>query len=108
MSDVLNISSDDFKSKVVEEKKPVLVDFWAPWCGPCKAIAPLIDEISQDYQDKITVVKVNVDQSSDIASEYGVRGIPTLLLFKNGNVSGSMVGAVTKDKIKEFLDQHVD
>ena len=108
MGEVLNISSEDFRSKVIDAKQPVLVDFWAPWCGPCKAIAPLIDEISVEYGDKILVVKVNVDDAGDIASEYGVRGIPTLLLFKNGDVSGSMVGAVTKDKIKEFLEQHMD
>ena len=101
---VKEYSSDDFKSEVVESDAPVLVDFWAEWCGPCKVIAPLVEELANDYEGKIKFGKVNVDDHNMVASEYGVRSIPTLLIFKNGAVVNQIVGAVPKEKITAILD----
>ena len=105
MSDnVKEYTSDDFKSEVVESDTPVLVDFWAEWCGPCKVIAPVVEELATDYKGKIKFGKVNVDDNNMVASEYGVRSIPTLLIFKNGSVLNQIVGAVPKEKITDILD----
>ena len=105
MSDnVKEYTSDDFKSEVVESDSPVLVDFWAEWCGPCKVIAPVVEELATDYKGKIKFGKVNVDDNNMVASEYGVRSIPTLLIFKNGSVVNQIVGAVPKEKITDILD----
>ena len=101
---VKEYSSDDFKSEVVESDAPVLVDFWAEWCGPCKVIAPVVEELANDYEGKIKFGKVNVDDHNMVASEYGVRSIPTLLIFKNGAVVNQIVGAVPKEKITAILD----
>ena len=105
MSDnVKEYTSDDFKSEVVESDTPVLVDFLAEWCGPCKVIAPVVEELATDYKGKIKFGKVNVDDNNMVASEYGVRSIPTLLIFKNGSVVNQIVGAVPKEKITDILD----
>ena len=105
MSDnVKEYTNDDFKSEVVESDAPVLVDFWAEWCGPCKVIAPVVEELATDYKGKIKFGKVNVDDNNMVASEYGVRSIPTLLIFKNGSVVNQIVGAVPKEKITDILD----
>ena len=105
MSDnVKEYTSDDFKSEVVESDTPVLVDFWAEWCGPCKVIAPVVEELATDYKGKIKFGKVNVDDNNMVASEYGVRSIPTLLIFKNGSVVNQIVGAVPKEKITDILN----
>ena len=105
MSDnVKEYTGDDFKSEVVESDTPVLVDFWAEWCGPCKVIAPVVEELATDYKGKIKFGKVNVDDNNMVASEYGVRSIPTLLIFKNGSVVNQIVGAVPKEKITDILD----
>ena len=105
MSDnVKEYTSDDFKSEVVESDTPVLVDFWAEWCGPCKVISPVVEELATDYKGKIKFGKVNVDDNNMVASEYGVRSIPTLLIFKNGSVVNQIVGAVPKEKITDILD----
>ena len=105
MSDnVKEYTSDDFKSEVVESDTPVLVDFWAEWCGPCKVIAPVVEELATDYKGKIKFGKVNVDDNNMVASEYGVRSIPTLLIFKDGSVVNQIVGAVPKEKITDILD----
>ena len=101
---VKEYSTDDFKSEVVESDAPVLVDFWAEWCGPCKVIAPVVEELANDYEGKIKFGKVNVDDHNMVASEYGVRSIPTLLIFKNGTVVNQIVGAVPKEKITDILD----
>ena len=108
MSVAVNVTSEDFSEVVLNSGVPVLVDFWAPWCGPCKAISPIIEELAADHDGKLLLAKVNVDDHSSIASDYGVRGIPTLILFNNGEVLGSMVGASTKEKIEDFLEQHID
>ena len=101
---VKDYSTNDFKSEVVESDTPVLVDFWAEWCGPCKVIAPVVEELAKDYEGKIKFGKVNVDDHNMVASEYGVRSIPTLLIFKNGAVVNQIVGAVPKEKITAILD----
>ena len=101
---VKEYSTDDFKSEVVESYAPVLVDFWAEWWGPCIVIAPVVEELANDYEGKIKFGKVNVDDHNMIASEYGVRSIPTLLIFKNGAVVNQIVGAVPKEKITAILD----
>jgi len=103
---VMNTSDADFEKDVLQSDKPVLVDFWAEWCGPCKAIAPIIDEVAQDYADKVKVVKVNVDSNTETPAKFGIRGIPSLLLFKDGNVQATRVGALTKAQLIEFLDQN--
>jgi len=101
---VKEYSTNDFISEVVESDTPVLVDFWAEWCGPCKVIAPVVEELAKDYEGKIKFGKVNVDDHNMVASEYGVRSIPTLLIFKNGAVVNQIVGAVPKEKITAILD----
>jgi len=105
MSDkVKEFSTDDFKSEVVESDTPVLVDFWAEWCGPCRVIAPVVEELANDYEGKVKFGKVNVDDYNEVASEYGVRSIPTLLIFKNGAVVNQIVGAVPKESITDILN----
>ena len=105
---VIELNSNNFEEEVIQEKdKKVLVDFWASWCGPCKMIAPILDEIATEYRGKVTVAKLNIDQNTDTAPKYGIRGIPTLLLFKNGAVAATKVGALSKTQLKEFLDTHL-
>ena len=100
---IKNVSADSFDTDVLKSDVPVLVDFWAEWCGPCKLIAPILDEVSHDYSDRMAVAKVNVDESQAIAAKYGIRGIPTLMLFKNG----TLVGAVSKGQLTAFLDSNL-
>ena len=104
---VLQLTDGNFQSEVLKASVPVLVDFWASWCGPCKAIAPLIDEIAAEYQGKVKVGKVNVDENQATPATYGVRGIPTLILFKAGKVVDQIVGAVPKSQIKTILDKNL-
>ncbi|MBY6064426.1 thioredoxin TrxA [Pseudidiomarina sediminum] len=108
MSDkIVQLSDDTFEADVLNSEKPVLVDFWAEWCGPCKMIAPILDEIANEYSDRITVGKLNVDHNSQTPPKYGIRGIPTLLLFKNGEIAGTKVGALSKAQLAEFIDQNL-
>lgn len=104
---IKNVSTDSFDADVLQSDVPVLVDFWAEWCGPCKLISPLLTEVSQDYKDRMTIAKVNVDESQAIAARYGIRGIPTLMLFKNGSLVGTKVGAVSKGQLTAFIDSNL-
>ncbi|GAB7218797.1 MULTISPECIES: thioredoxin TrxA [Vibrio] len=108
MSDkILQLSDDGFESDVIKAAGPVLVDFWAEWCGPCKMIAPILSEISEEYAGKLTIGKLNIDHNPATPPKYGIRGIPTLLLFKDGNVAATKVGALSKTQLKEFLDANI-
>ncbi|MFP5411910.1 thioredoxin TrxA [Zeimonas arvi] len=104
---IQHISDENFQQAVLESDLPVLVDYWAEWCGPCKMIAPILDEVARDYGDKIRVVKVNVDENQSVPAKYGIRGIPTLMLFRNGAVVDTKVGALSKSQLTLFLDSHL-
>ncbi|HLR82932.1 MAG TPA: thioredoxin TrxA [Paenalcaligenes sp.] len=104
---IKNVTDTSFENDVLQSNIPVLVDFWAAWCGPCKAIAPILDEAANDYQNRVTIAKVNVDENPDTAAKYGVRGIPTLMLFKDGEVSQTKVGALSKAQLYQFLDESI-
>ncbi len=108
MSDkIVQLSDESFESDVIKAEGPVLVDFWAEWCGPCKMIAPILDEIAEEYEGKLTIGKLNIDNNSATPPKFGIRGIPTLLLFKDGAVAATKVGALSKSQLKEFLDANV-
>ena len=105
MSDkIVQLTDDGFEADVLQASGLVLVDFWAEWCGPCKMIAPVLDDIADEYEGKVTVGKLNIDQNSGTPPKYGVRGIPTLLLFKDGEMVDTKVGALSKTQLKEFFD----
>lgn len=108
MSDsVLHVTDSDFNEVVLKADGPVLVDYWAEWCGPCRMIAPVLEEISKDYAGKLTVAKLNIDENPNTPSHYGVRGIPTLMLFKGGDVEATKVGALTKSQLAAFIDSNI-
>ncbi|HKI61531.1 MAG TPA: thioredoxin TrxA [Mariprofundaceae bacterium] len=104
---IIHVSDDSFDADVLKASGPVVVDFWAPWCGPCKQIAPILDEVAAEKQGQVTIAKINIDDNPNTPGKYGVRGIPTLMLFRDGNVQGTKVGAVNKAKLTEFIDEHM-
>lgn len=101
---IKHISDASFEADVLQSGTPVLVDYWAEWCGPCKMIAPILDEVAKDYGDKLQVAKLNVDENQQVPAKFGIRGIPTLILFKNGAVAAQKVGALSKSQLTAFLD----
>ncbi|MGB2682081.1 MAG: thioredoxin TrxA [Candidatus Competibacter sp.] len=101
---ILHITDDSFEAEVLKADKPVLVDYWAEWCGPCRMIAPILDEIAGQYEDRIKICKLNVDENQNTPPKYGIRGIPTLMLFRNRNVEATKVGALSKSQLVAFLD----
>ncbi len=105
---IINVTDDSFDNDVLKASGAVLVDFWAPWCGPCKQIAPLLEEVAAEMGDKITIAKIDIDDNPNTPGKYGVRGIPTLSIFKDGNVQGTKVGAVNKGKLVDFINEHLD
>ncbi len=108
MSDkIVHVTDASFETDVLNASAPVLVDFWAEWCGPCKMIAPILDEVAAEYEGKVTIAKLNIDQNSGTPPKFGIRGIPTLLLFKDGAVAATKVGALSKTQLKEFLDANI-
>ena len=107
MSEIVNVTDATFEDEVLKSDTPVLVDYWAEWCGPCKMIAPVLDEISRDYADRLKVCKLNIDENEATAPKYNVRGIPTLMLFRNGNVEATKVGALSKSQLTAFLDSNL-
>ena len=102
-----SVTQANFASEVLNSDKPVLVDFWAEWCGPCKMIAPILDELSGVYADRVRIAKLNIDENPQTPPKFGIRGIPTLILFKNGTVEAQKVGAVSRSQLAAFLDSHL-
>ena len=107
MSLVLDITDANFDTEVLQSETPVLVDFWAEWCGPCKVLGPIIDEVAPEYDGKIKFTKLNIDQHPETAPKYGIRGIPTILLFKNGDLMKTSVGVLTKSELNKLLDENI-
>ena len=108
MSDkIVHLTDKSFETDVLKAEGLTLVDFWAEWCGPCKMIAPILDEVAEEYDGKLTIAKLNIDENPETAPKYGIRGIPTLLLFKNGEVAATKVGALSKGQLKEFLNANL-
>ncbi len=104
---IVAVTDDNFEKEVISAKLPVLLDFWAEWCGPCKMIAPVLDEIATTYEGKLIVAKINIDENNATPQKFGVRGIPTLMLFKNGELESTKVGAMSKSQLTAFLDSHL-
>jgi thioredoxin 1 len=108
MSDAItHVTDESFDPEVLKSDVPVLVDYWAEWCGPCKAVAPVLDEVAKEYGGKLKIAKLNVDENQEIPKKYGIRGIPTLMLFKNGNIEATKVGALSKSQLTAFLDSNI-
>jgi thioredoxin 1 len=101
------VTDDTFEAEVLQSQQPVLVDYWAEWCGPCKMIAPILDEIANEYSGKLKVAKVNIDDNQATPAKFGIRGIPTLMIFKNGNVEATKVGALSKSQLAAFIDSNL-
>lgn len=108
MSDqIVHVSDDTFEAEVLKSEQPVLVDYWAEWCGPCKMIAPILKEIADEYASRLKVAKLNIDENPATPPRYGIRGIPTLMLFRNGNVEATKVGALSKSQLAAFIDSNI-
>jgi thioredoxin 1 len=103
--DILEIGDSSFESEVLQSDKPVLVDFWAPWCGPCRAIAPIVEELAKDFGDKVKFAKCNVDENPTTPTKYGIKSIPTLIFFKNGEIQDKIIGIVAKSRIEEMISK---
>ncbi|MEZ5706188.1 MAG: thioredoxin TrxA [Burkholderiaceae bacterium] len=104
---IKHVSDATFQADVLDAKAPTLVDFWAEWCGPCKMIAPILDEIASSYNGKLNIAKINVDDNRDVPAKYGIRGIPTLIMFKDGQLAATKVGAMSKAQLTAFIDQQL-
>jgi thioredoxin 1 len=104
---IIAITDQSFETEVMNAEIPVLVDFWAEWCGPCKMIAPVLDDIAKAYDGRLKVAKINIDENTQTPQKFGVRGIPTLMLFKNGELESTKVGAISKSQLTAFLDSHL-
>ncbi len=107
MSEIIELTDENFETRLKLADKPVLVDYWAEWCGPCKMVAPVLEELSEELKDKLTIAKLDVDNNKDSAIKQKVMSIPTLILFKNGEPIDQRIGALTKSQLKEFLEQHI-
>ncbi|HMA89850.1 MAG TPA: thioredoxin TrxA [Burkholderiales bacterium] len=106
-SDISHVTDDSFEPEVLNSEVPVLVDYWAEWCGPCKSIAPILEDVAKEYDGRLKVAKINVDENQLVPAKFGIRGIPTLMLFKNGNVEATRVGALSKSQLTAFLDSNI-
>ena len=106
-SQISHVTDESFDPEVLKSETPVLVDYWAEWCGPCKSIAPILDEVAKEYSGRLKVAKINVDQNQQVPAKFAVRGIPTLMLFKNGAVEATRVGALSKSQLTAFLDSNI-
>ena len=104
---LIHVTDDSFESDVLQSNAPVLVDYWAEWCGPCKMIAPILDEVASEYADKLKIAKLDVDQNAETAQKYGIRSIPCLMLFKDGDIIATQVGALSKSQLSKFIDQNL-
>ena len=104
---LIHVTDDSFDEEVLQSDKPVLVDYWAEWCGPCKMIAPILDEVAKEYSGRLKIAKLNIDENQATPPKYGIRGIPTLMLFKNGAVEATKVGALSKSQLTAFIDSHI-
>ena len=108
MSEHIHYVTDaSFEAEVLQSTSPVLVDYWAEWCGPCKMIAPILDEVAKEYSGKLKIAKLNIDENQETPAKYGIRGIPTLMLFKGGNIEATKVGALSKSQLSAFIDSHL-
>jgi thioredoxin 1 len=105
---IVHVSDETFADEVLNADGPVLIDYWAEWCGPCKMIAPILDELAEEYGEKVKIAKLNIDDNPETPPKYGIRGIPTLMLFNNGNVEATKVGAVSKSQLADFIESNVE